>query len=343
VTAAPRQTIAIVGLERIGDTLMASGALGLLRAAREDLRIITVTSARAAPLLETNPNVDHVVISRGGRGAIGRRIYAARTAAALGRAVRQGGDAPERTKVIALRDRRPYREMVRRLGGMYLPRDILDRGYAGHQSTRCAQALEVLGVEAPDGPLPAEVHLTLADAAEASKALARVPADPAGLVLLQPGASELRLLTTTVEPKLWPAERFAELADALGMLGFGVAMNSHGAAERILATRIRRQTRGETPVHSLPYVSCRAFVALLQRIGALVTVDTGPMHLGAAAGVPMVALFGPTDPRRTGPVARPDRCTLLLPKQPGPCDIATPLVVSAVRKLLSAGGGAVAQ
>lgn len=41
--------------------------------------------------------------------------------------------------------------------------------------------------------------------------------------------------------------------------------------------------------------------ALLKRLDALVTTDSGPMHLAAALGVPVVALFGPTNPSRTGP------------------------------------------
>jgi heptosyltransferase-1 len=42
-------------------------------------------------------------------------------------------------------------------------------------------------------------------------------------------------------------------------------------------------------------------VALLRRTDLFVGGDTGPMHLAAALGVPVVALFGPTDPARNGP------------------------------------------
>ena len=43
--------------------------------------------------------------------------------------------------------------------------------------------------------------------------------------------------------------------------------------------------------------------ALLSQLDLLVTSDTGPMHLAAAVGIPVVALFGPSDPRRYGPLA----------------------------------------
>jgi len=42
--------------------------------------------------------------------------------------------------------------------------------------------------------------------------------------------------------------------------------------------------------------------AVLQAVDLMITVDSGPMHIAAAVGTPVVALFGPTDPRRTGPL-----------------------------------------
>jgi len=46
----------------------------------------------------------------------------------------------------------------------------------------------------------------------------------------------------------------------------------------------------------------RQLAALLARCELLVSADTGPMHIAAGVGTPVVALFGPTDPRRTGPI-----------------------------------------
>ncbi len=43
--------------------------------------------------------------------------------------------------------------------------------------------------------------------------------------------------------------------------------------------------------------------AILKRLDALVSGDTGPLHIAAAVGTPVVAIFGPTDPRRTAPRA----------------------------------------
>jgi ADP-heptose:LPS heptosyltransferase len=100
--------------------------------------------------------------------------------------------------------------------------------------------------------------------------------------------------------KRWPAERFAEAADRLNSEGVGSVALIGGAAEQEDAARVRSMMRtnavdltGQTAVGLLP--------ELLQQAAVLVSNDSGPMHIAAAVGTPVVALFGPTDPLRTGP------------------------------------------
>jgi len=49
-------------------------------------------------------------------------------------------------------------------------------------------------------------------------------------------------------------------------------------------------------------LTLKQLVAVLQDVDLMITVDSGPMHIAAAVGTPVVALFGPTDPVRTGPL-----------------------------------------
>jgi lipopolysaccharide heptosyltransferase I len=100
--------------------------------------------------------------------------------------------------------------------------------------------------------------------------------------------------------KRWPAEHFADAADRLSREGLGPIVFIGGISERGDARQVmlRMQTKavdltGQTTVGLLP--------GLLQKAIALVTNDSGPMHIAAAVGTPVVALFGPTDPARTGP------------------------------------------
>ncbi|MBI4000663.1 MAG: glycosyltransferase family 9 protein [Nitrospira defluvii] len=105
------------------------------------------------------------------------------------------------------------------------------------------------------------------------------------------------------ETKRWPPQHFAEAADQLSRTHALPIVFIGGAAERLesLAVMALMRTKavdltGQTPVGLLP--------CLLRQAAVLVTNDSGPMHIATAVGTPVVALFGPTDPRRTGPYGR---------------------------------------
>jgi heptosyltransferase-2 len=101
--------------------------------------------------------------------------------------------------------------------------------------------------------------------------------------------------------KCWPVERYAELADRLieefraDVILFGSA-SEREVAERIAAAMERRpvQLAGKTAIGDLP--------ALLAACDLFIGNDSGAMHVAAAVGLPVVAIFGPTDPHGTGPV-----------------------------------------
>jgi heptosyltransferase-2 len=100
--------------------------------------------------------------------------------------------------------------------------------------------------------------------------------------------------------KRWLPERFAAVGDMLAREGVDIALVG-GPAERPVAEAIAAQMTaparvlcGETTLPEL--------VGVLSRLRLLVTNDSGPMHVAAALGVPVVAVFGPTDWRETHPV-----------------------------------------
>lgn len=99
--------------------------------------------------------------------------------------------------------------------------------------------------------------------------------------------------------KCWPAASFAELGDRL--MAAGVAVVVVGSpAEMSLCDEVA------AGMARLPVVEAGAtlpqLAALLARCAALVTGDTGPMHIAAAVGTRVVGLFGSMDPARSGPV-----------------------------------------
>ena len=106
--------------------------------------------------------------------------------------------------------------------------------------------------------------------------------------------------------KRWLPERYAAVGDLLARrTGARVAILG-GAAERGIGERIASGMRA--PAKNLcGETTLGAMAGALSRMSVLVTNDSGPMHVAAALGVPVVAVFGPTDERETGPVGEGHR------------------------------------
>src|ERR1039458_9117265 len=117
---------------------------------------------------------------------------------------------------------------------------------------------------------------------------------PRFLVGLHPGAS-------FGPAKRWMPERFAALADRLISALDADVVIFGSAAERPLVEQIAC-TMEHTPTVVAGETSLRQLMALMARCRLMVTNDSGPMHLAAALRVPLVAIFGSTDERATGPV-----------------------------------------
>ena len=99
--------------------------------------------------------------------------------------------------------------------------------------------------------------------------------------------------------KLWPTEHYARLADWLNsQFGF-TSVVTFGPGEEQLAEKVAANSRSGA-VHLLSS-SLKQFVGLARRAELFVGGDTGPLHLAAASGTPIVGLYGPTSPSRNGP------------------------------------------
>lgn len=127
------------------------------------------------------------------------------------------------------------------------------------------------------------------------------------LVALCPGSTNSRA-------KRWPAERFAAVADML-MTKAGACVILIGAGEEREVSEEVARLMSQRPVVLTGKTSLAETAAVLKASDLLVTNDTGPAHVAAAVGCPVVVVFGPTNPLTTRPysalaevVRRPPDC-----------------------------------
>jgi heptosyltransferase-2 len=149
--------------------------------------------------------------------------------------------------------------------------------------------------------------------------------------------------------KLWPAERFALLADALMDEGHRAAIVI-GPDEVELGRLVARRARHRIPVLGAD-LDTGDLLGVLSLSRMLIGNDSGPAHLAAATGVPVLVFFGPTDPARTRPTGGPasvlDRyvfcspCYLKICPYRHECmeEISIGVAAAAARRLLEATAG----
>jgi heptosyltransferase-2 len=212
-----------------------------------------------------------------------------------------------------------------------------------------AALLSALGVSAPPDWTP-RLELPTAVRGRGRERLlrARIDPDDGPLVGLFPGAE-------FGPSKRWPWRRFADLAHAVRRVQPGSrTVILAGPKEVWLAVRVHEESGKIHPVIG-PDLDLAGLAAVLAHLDVLVTNDSGPMHLAAALGVTCVALFGPTDPRRTAP-AGPGHEVLYTDRWCSPCfrrrcpllhhrclkDIGVGAVRDAVAELLGEGRGRLA-
>ena len=304
------ERVLIVRVGAMGDVLHALPAVAALRELRPAWEIDWVVDPRWAPLL----------VDEQGAGPVVSRVHLAetrlwssapfsgetrRSVLSLRRALREGGYSA----VVDLQGTLRSAVIGRfagsgRLVGFADPRESAARVF---YSLRCARrgmhvveqnaalAGEALLGETLGQPLrPAAARLPVSAAAEAWAESTMATVAPGGrFALLAPSAGW--------GAKQWPAVRFGALAQALADRGFEVLVNTATgtAGERDAIARAVVEASGGA-ARLLP-ASVAQLVAVTRRAAVVVGGDSGPVHLAAAFRVPLVALFGPTDPARNGP------------------------------------------
>jgi len=294
--------VLIIKPSSLGDIVHALPVLAALRASYPKAHIAWLVGVGFAPLLENHPMLDEVIPFD--RQRFGRMLLSTRACRAflellihlrrrrfdlvidLQGLIRSGflswaAGGRQRIGFAAARE----------LAALFYSRRVRCPGTPHHAVDRNLCIARALGLTVTAPEFPLGLHAEEIQAARL-KLDRLAPSLGNGFIALLPGARW--------ESKRWPARRWAELIGRISdeggpacvLLGAGADTE---AAEQVLA-------HCSAPVLNLVgKTGLRELVALLHLAQAVVCHDSGPMHLAAALNRPTVAIFGPTDPARTGP------------------------------------------
>ena len=199
------------------------------------------------------------------------------------------------TRVIGF-DRDDLREPLAAL----LYSETVKPDVSGHVISKNLSILKALGME----PGPPELLLQPLASAEMIKAI-QTAGGSNGYIVINPGAAWPN--------KCWPPDRFGAVAKLLRERTGLHSLVTWGPNERGLAESVSEASAGAaTPA---PPTSVSDLAALMRSAALAISGDTGPLHIAAAVGTPLVGLFGPTRPERNGPweprdevISRSDTC-----------------------------------
>ena len=282
----------------LGDVLIATPVIAALRQAFPRARIDFAVGGWARAMVENNPHLDGLVDC--GRVGSGSR-YSWREYFGLVRRIRAGG-----YEACFVLDRSPLISLLPYLGGIpqRVGLDSRGRGFSltvgvpvadlKHEAELYLDTVRAVGIEVKDPRL--EFYPTEEDRRHVAEMLRVEPKIP--LVVIHPaGGSNPGMILSA---KRWPPQRFAALADRLIEERGAQVLLVGGPDDGPIAAAIKAGMR-QKPRDLTGQLTFGQLGALLERCDLFVGHDTGAMHLAVAVGAPVVAIFGPSDPRMYGP------------------------------------------
>jgi len=292
--SAPRR-ILVIRLSAIGDVVMSSGMIPVLRRAYPDAYLAWMAEPGPAELLRANPRLDEVIVWPRGDW---RRLWRERRWRALMREVRGFARMLRRRRFDLVLDtqgllksgvwawltRAPERVgLGSREGSQYLMTRTLTRDYDDRRiGSEYYALMGALGLDA--GAFPLDLAVSADDEAAAVRLLQEAGVSSAYAVIAP---------FTTRPQKHWFEARWAQLGEQLGRrLGLEAVMLG-GPGDRDAAARIAQSSAIRNLVGA---TTLRQSVALIRGAALLVGVDTGLTHMGTATRRPTIALFGSTRP-----------------------------------------------
>jgi ADP-heptose:LPS heptosyltransferase len=306
--------ILLLRLERIGDLLMALGAIRAVREHAPDARIdLAVGSwneaiARLIPGIDLVETVDAPWLARGADGGYRVLVRAARAWRARGYDLAINFEPDIRTNLLLAFGGAPARIGFSSGGGAAALTSAIAYDPRRHTAENALRLVQVaFGAPLEDAERwrerPASLELP-DDAVAAGRALLERAASEAGIEPSRLVRAPLVGIHASGgrEIKQWSPARFAAVAASLHQSEGAITVLTGGPGDRAVVDAVRAALPPGTPAIDLAgRADLVTLAGALRHLALLVTGDTGPMHLAAAVGVPLVAIFGPSDPARYAP------------------------------------------
>ena len=276
----------------LGDAVMALPAIADVRQAFPPATVAVVARPSIAPLFDMVPDLDETIVlprDRSGRSATIDVVRGRKFDAAL--------LLPNsfQSALTAWRAGVPHRWGYRtEYRGPLLTRGVT-RPPTGHQGAYYQHLVRELGFV--NGPLEPRIEPSPDHHRAAGELLSSSGWDGrTGLVALAPGAAY-------GDAKRWPLASFTAVADALVVDGISVVLVGSAHDASAVSALVGQMSRGDALVVNLVgRTELPVLAGVLARCRAVVTNDSGAMHVAAAVGVRVTAMFGPTDEHATRPL-----------------------------------------
>jgi len=307
------KSVLVIKLRHIGDVLITGPVFRALKDAFPGVRTTALIPAGTESMLDANPSVDEVMVfdrkaGLSGEAAIARRLLAGHFDVAINMTEGDRGAI-----LVALSGARIRIGVDPRgrgfIGKRLIYTDLIQPLYNGRH--RAAMDLDAL---APLGILVGEPRLELFTRPEDDEYVRRL--------LMEKGV-DAAAKVAVVHPtsrwlfKCWREEAVAEVVDHMDGAGFRVVITSGpDEKERAMVRRILAKTCTR-PVDLSGALTLPHLAALIKAAGLFFGVDSAPMHMAAALGTPVVALFGPSDYRVWGPLS--DKAVVVMKNEQFPC------------------------
>jgi exopolysaccharide biosynthesis WecB/TagA/CpsF family protein len=317
----------IVELADIGDLVLSTPALSALREAHPDAYIAVLTTAHSAPILNGTNLADEVITFDKHTFDSPKALLKPanmRRALALARRLRRGKYDTTlffhhfttrfgslKFLALALSAGSKRRIGLDNGNGFFLTERLPDEGFgARHQAQYWLDLVGLVGADT--SPRPSVVGMD-EDVALPPSTLSGRGAGGKGLkrIAIHAGSGGYSLA------RRWDADRFAAVADALAKEYGAQIVLVGGAGDDTAAVKDRMQTQ---PIDLTGKTTLNQLAAVLKTCDLYIGADSGVMHIASAAGVPVVAIFGPSNPAAWGPWTPTGR-SIVVSSQPecAPC------------------------